>query len=140
MTPENSIPTKSPEQLVSTFQVLDLVVKVLSQIHAGADETSVRRTMTLIQERFAKCEKALESLPGGNLTKDDQHAEIKRLREELKRKRALVAKYKQHDVISRVLAQRAIPVHGKEDEDEEGLEDAPHDAGEPEDVLMGLDM
>lgn len=96
-------------ELVASFQVLNSVNEALGLIDQGADASDVRRAIGAVQERFEKCEAILDRLPGGALTRADQEAEIRRLREELERKRALVRRYSEHDIVSRVLAQRAIP-------------------------------
>lgn len=94
----------------------------------GADESSVRRSMGVIQERLNKCEAVLDGLAGGGMTRADQVKEIERLGAELRRKRELVGRYAEQDIVSRVLAQRAIP---ERDFDK---------AEESEDVLTGLDI
>lgn len=142
-------------ELVSRFEILEVVGQALWQMHEGAEESEVRRTLGMLQERFEKCEEVLERLPGGGLTKGDQMGEIKRLGEELAKKRGLVERYMQQDIVHRVLAERALPERefGKEGEDEEedeedeeeeeegeeGEEEEAEEA-EAEDVVMGLDM
>lgn len=145
-------------ELVSSFQILELIVETLQHISDGADTSAVTRSIASVRERFDKCEGILERLPGGSLTRTDQLAEIRRLGEELERKRALVTRYAEHDLVARVLAEKAVP--GKEDAtmhddadvaddaddvmmkmDEEGFGDVDGmDKDVAEDVLMGLDI
>lgn len=159
MVPDESrkaAPTGS--ELVSSFQILELVGEALQQISDGADTSVVTRSIAATRERFEKCEGVLERLPGGSLTRKDQLAETRRLGEELERKRALVGRYAEHDLVARVLAEKAVP--GKEDGameddadvsedaddvmmkmDEEGFGDVEGmDKDVAEDVLMGLDI
>lgn len=143
--------------LVSSFQVLHVVNDALKLIEQGEDASDVRRAILTVQERFEKCEGILDRLPGGALTRADQEAEIRRLREELERKRALVAHFSAKDIISRVLAQRAIPAQdadGMDPEDNvppemddvdmikmdpDGFADEPMEkVDEADDMLMGL--
>eukprot|EP00177_Eucheuma_denticulatum_P000094 GFKZ01000163.1.p1 GENE.GFKZ01000163.1~~GFKZ01000163.1.p1 ORF type:complete len:131 (-),score=42.66 GFKZ01000163.1:1089-1481(-) len=116
------------EQLVSIFQILDMVGQALQQMQEGAEEGAIRRSMSVIQERLSKCDGVLDGLAGGGMTREDQVKEIERLGAELKRKRELVGRYAEQDIVRRVLAQRAIP---EQDFDK---------ADENEDVLMGLDI
>lgn len=99
----------TPNELVSSFQVLHLVAEVLSQILSGNDATSITPTISRIHQKFKQCEKTLESLPGGSMTRAEQLEEIERLREDLRRKRDLLDQYAKHDVIARVLTQQPIP-------------------------------
>lgn len=124
-------------ELVHSFQVLAAVNEALGLIEQGADASAVRRATSSVQERFDKCEAILDRLPGGALTRADQEAEIRRLGEELERKRSLVSRYSEHDVISRVLAQRSLP---SKDGDAVDAVDAGEDApAEIEDDMMKMD-
>lgn len=102
---------RTPDELVSSFQVLDLVAEALSQIQSGHDPAAVTPTIARIHQKFKDCETILDSLPGGAMTKQDQLDEIRQLRESLQRKRDLVERYSRHDAISRVLAQGSVPGH-----------------------------
>ena len=92
---------QSSEQFVRSFQVLHLVAKVLSQISEGANSSSITPTIAEIQKRFESCQKTLDNLPGGAMSKAEQVAEIARLKDSLNRKRALVKRYGEHDLIAR---------------------------------------
>lgn len=145
-------PKQKPEELIRSFQILDLVAKALDQIANGADVTAVTPTITQLHQRIAACEKILNNLPGGDMTQNEQLAEIARLRDSLKRKRDLVQRYGKHDLIARVAMQSAIP---QDDGDAADVADAAdmdmtfpdvqedalgvvHDDGD--DVIMGLTM
>lgn len=158
MVPEDSrkpVPTGS--ELVSSFQILSLVGDALHRISDGSDSTSVTRALTQVRDRFARCESTLDRLAGGSLTRLDQLAEIRRLNAELERKRVLVQRYAEHDLVARVLAQKAVP-----QKEEDAMEDDAREEGDTdemmkmeeevfaevdgiekevaEDVLMGLDI
>lgn len=109
MVTEDPHVSQNPDELISSFQVLDLVAEALSQIQSGHDPAAVTPTIARIHQKFKECEIILDSLPGGAMTKQDQLVEIQRLRESLQRKRALVERYSRHDVISRVLTQDNAP-------------------------------
>ncbi|CAN8065735.1 unnamed protein product [Agarophyton chilense] len=101
---------------VKQFRFMDIVANALQEVQEGADETSITSTMRKLQAKFAACDATLKALPGGNLTRRNQVAEIKRLKENLDSKEYLLQQlYSKHDLISRFLAQRAIPEGGPVD-------------------------
>lgn len=72
------------------------------------------------------------------MTRSEQVAEIARLHEELERKRKLVRKYAEHDLLARVLAQKQVTPQ----KDEVAMEDdggGQADEDEAEDVMMKMD-
>lgn len=108
-------------ELVSSFQILHLVSSALDLILNGAEPSAISSAIGKIEARFEKSETVLDGLPGGGMTRTEQVEEIERLRRGLETKRGLVDKYAKHDVLSRVLAQRAIPEKPDEvDEDMTG--------------------
>lgn len=125
MVPDEMRVPPSPEQLISSFQVLHLVADALSQITTGEDSASVTPTIARIHAKIAQCEAALDALPGGSMTRADQLAEIDRLRTALLRKRDLVRRYARHDLVARVLAQRALPTGRESTVPDPGASDAP---------------
>lgn len=135
--------------LVRCFQILDTVSQALSEIVQGGDAKALTPIVATLNQKFARCEKALDGLPGGGMTHEEQIERIDELRRGLERKRGLVKAYRRHDLVARVLHQRAIPEvtcggAGDEDmgggeevdvEDEEEIGD-----GDGEDVGVDLDM
>ena len=109
MSENTQFPELTPEELVSSFQILDQVGEAMKLICDGADPTSVTPIITRIHQRFEKCERLLDRLPGGSMTRAEQLEEIKRLKDGYDRKKQLVAQYSQHDLIARALADSAIP-------------------------------
>lgn len=114
MVSEERVVLENPSELVSSFQVLNIVAEALSQIQTGSDPAVVTPTIARIQQKFKQCEGMLDKLPCGGMTKQDQLDEIQRLRDSLKRKRDLVERYSRHHVISRVLSQRNLSLAGKD--------------------------
>jgi hypothetical protein len=79
--------------LVEAFRVLDGVAEVLGMVVDGQD-SSVSRAASALHARFAAAEELLDALPGGDMTREAQLKEAKRLVSELERKRKLVAKHR----------------------------------------------
>ncbi|KAI0565219.1 RNA polymerase II transcription mediator complex subunit 9 [Gracilaria domingensis] len=97
-------------EFVKQFRFMDIVAHALQEVQEGADETAITSALRTLQDKFVSCDSTLKALPGGNLTQRNQIAEIKRLKENLENKQFLLQQlYSKHDLISRVLAQRAIP-------------------------------
>lgn len=127
MVPEGKA-KQSPEEFIRSFQVLHLVAKALSRISEGADATSITPTIAELQKRFDSCQKTLDNLPGGAMSKAEQVAEIARLKQSLNRKRDLVKRYGEHDLIAR--AKRDLD---KPYADNDLVSRAPIQASAPED-------
>lgn len=141
---------QSPQELIHTFQILDNVAEILRIIQRGADASELTPVTNKLSQNFAKCESVLDRLAGGSMTRTEQLTEISRLKEGLQRKRELVERYGTHDLIARVVAQRAIPETEGGDDGVEGddldmeFPDVAGDdslgvvGGEGDDVIMGL--
>jgi hypothetical protein len=79
--------------LVEAFRVLDGVAEVLGMVLDG-QESSISSAASALHVRFAAAEQLLDSLPGGDMTREAQLLEAKRLVSELERKRKLVVKHR----------------------------------------------
>lgn len=102
--------SEKEQQFVNSFRFMDLVARALSEIKDGADKTTIASTMRKLQDKFQSCDAILKVLPGGSMTHQHQLTEIKRLKENLENKQFLLTHlYSKHNLIARVLAQRAIP-------------------------------
>lgn len=93
-------PTGSPGSAVApaTFQVLSNVSEVLTAVLQGADGAAVGP----LRARFAECERALDGLAGGGLTRAEQEKVIEGLRAGLRERRACVDRYRALDVLREV--------------------------------------
>ncbi|PXF44005.1 hypothetical protein BWQ96_06238 [Gracilariopsis chorda] len=97
-------------EFIRSFRFMDIVARALQEVHDGADETTITATLSKLEEKFLSCDAALKALPGGSMTRHHQMTEVKSLKENLENKQFLLGQlYSKHDLISRVLAQRAIP-------------------------------
>lgn len=108
VTEEPRVP-QTANELVSSFQVLNLVSEALNQVLSGGDAASITPALAQIYRKFKQCEGILDRLPGGHMTRNEQMAEIDRLRSSLKSKQLLIERYATHSVMARALADRALP-------------------------------
>lgn len=109
MAPSTDQPGKD---LVKTFQVLDSVAKVLIMILEGKDAATVSPAVAKLHARFQHCESVLDNLPGGDMTKEVQLRKIKSLRDSISKRRALVEKYANLDVLRAIAESDGQSVQG----------------------------
>jgi len=74
--------------------ILPLIIQMLQSIRELQDELVLARAATKINDKFQRCTKLLEELPGTDLTRDQQEKKLLECIAHLKRKCELLEKYK----------------------------------------------
>lgn len=95
----------SPNDYVKKFQVMDNVASVLSMVLDGTDSATVSSTVAKVHAKFQECEQLLDTLPGGEMSKQEQKKKIEDLKASIAKRRALVAKYANMDLLQKIALQ-----------------------------------
>ncbi len=95
----------SSNEYVKKFQVMDSVASVLSMILDGRDSGLVSSAIAKVYAKFQECEQFLDTLPGGDMSKVEQKRKIEDLKASIARRKALVAKYANMDVLQKIAIQ-----------------------------------
>jgi len=73
--------------------ILPVVLSMLQAIREGKEELLLAKEATKVNEKFQKCLKLLEDLPGTDLTREQQEKRFIECEAKLKRKCELIEKY-----------------------------------------------
>jgi len=74
--------------------ILPLIIQMLQNIRELQDELLLAKAATKINEKFQRCSKLLEELPGTELTRDQQEKKLLECLANLNKKCELLEKYK----------------------------------------------
>jgi hypothetical protein len=107
-----------PGELVDAFRVLDGLAEVLGMVLDGQD-SSISNASAALQARFAAADAMLDTLPGGDMTREAQLKEATRLSSELARKRKSLAKHREIPLLVEKLRTKQENSHLEGNEEEE---------------------
>jgi RNA polymerase II transcription mediator complex subunit 9 len=107
-----------PGELVDAFRVLDGLAEVLGMVLDGQD-SSISNASAALQTRFAAADALLDTLPGGDMTREAQLKEAARLSSELAKKRKFLAKHREIPLLVEKLKAKKANSHLEGEEEEE---------------------